>query len=119
MPDGLLAGFTASHTCPAIMNVESANEYWNKGSSLNQTDALGNDVDVDAEAPNVRLYSIAGIQHNTVFDAVPAVAQCQQLTNPLYNGPVFRALSMLLDRWVTEGTPPPASRVPRGAAGTL
>ncbi|HEY7064199.1 MAG TPA: alpha/beta hydrolase domain-containing protein [Chloroflexota bacterium] len=117
--DGLLARCAATSTCPVIMNVESANEYWNKGSSLNQTDALGNDVDIDAEAPNVRLYAIAGIQHNTVFDAVPAVAQCQQLTNPLYNGPVFRALSVLLDHWVTEGAAPPASRVPRRADGTL
>jgi hypothetical protein len=117
--DGLLARCLASSTCPAIMNVESANEYWNKGTSLNHTDALGNDVDVDAEVPNVRLYAIAGIQHNTVFDAVPAVAQCQQLTNPLYNGPIFRALSVLLDRWVADGTAPPASRVPRRADGTL
>lgn len=117
--DGLLARCLASNTCPAIMNVESANEYWNKGTSLNHTDALGSDVDVDAEAPNVRIYSIAGIQHNTVFDAVPAVAQCQQLTNPLYNGPIFRALAVLLDRWVTEGAAPPASRVPRRADGTL
>ena len=117
--DGLLARCAATNTCPAIMNVESANEYWNKGSSLNQTDAYGNDVDVDAEAPNVRLYAIAGIQHNTVFDAAPAVAQCQQLTNPLYNGPIFRALSVLLDRWVTDGAAPPPSRVPRRADGTL
>jgi hypothetical protein len=117
--DGLLARCAATNTCPAIMNVESANEYWNKGTSLNHTDAQGNDLDVEAEAPNVRLYSIAGIQHNTVFDAVPAAAQCQQLTNPLYNGPIFRALAVLLDRWVTEGAPPPGSRLPRRADGTL
>jgi len=117
--DGLLGRCMATNTCPAIMNVESANEYWNKGTSLNHTDAAGNDVDMDAQAPNVRIYSIAGIQHNTTFDAMPAVDRCQQLTNPLYNGPIFRALSVLLDRWVTDGASPPASRVPSRAGGTL
>ena len=49
--DGLLARCAATNTCPVIMNVESANEYWNKGTSLNHTDAQGKDLDVDAEAP--------------------------------------------------------------------
>jgi hypothetical protein len=31
------------------------------------------------------------------------------MTNLLYNGPVFRALSVALDRWVTNGTFPPRS----------
>ncbi len=118
--DGLLARCLASDTCPQIMSVESANEYWNKGTSLNHTDSQGNDLDVDALAPNVRLYSIASIQHNTTFDAVPrAVRACQQLTNPIYNGPIFRALAVALDGWVADGALPPASRVPRRADGTL
>ena len=118
--DGLLARCLATNTCPAIMNVESANEYWNKGSSLNQTDALGNDVDIDAEAPNVRLYSIASIQHNTEFDfkAVP-LRFCQQPGNPLYPGPAFRALAVALDQWVGFGVEPPKSVVPLARNGTL
>ncbi len=118
--DGLLARCQASGTCPAIFNVESANEYWQKGASLNHTDAAGDDLDVEALAPNMRLYAVASIQHNTTFDAVPTVArQCQQLTNPLYNGPLFRALAVALDRWVADGVAPPASRLPRRADGTL
>ena len=77
-------------------------------------------MDVDAVSPNVRVYVFASTEHLTPFDAVPrAVPYAQQLTNPLYNGPAFRALAVALDRWVSEGAPPPASRVPRRADGTL
>ena len=66
------------------------------------------------------MYSIASIEHNTTFDQRPEfLAECQQMTNPLYNGPVFRALSVALDRWVTRGKQPPKSRVPRLSDGTL
>ena len=118
--DGILARALASGTCPRILHTDSANEYWIKGAALLHTDGRGHDVDVEALAPNVRLYAIASIQHQTEFDAVPrATRHAQQLTNPLYNGPAFRALAVALDRWVSEGVPPPPSRVPRRADGTL
>jgi len=118
--DGLLARALASNSCPRIVHTNSAYEYWIKGGALLHTDGQGHDVDVDAETPQVRVYLFASLEHQTPFDAVPrAVPQAQQLTNPLYNGPAFRALAVALDRWVSEGVPPPASRVPRRADGTL
>jgi hypothetical protein len=118
--DGLLARALATNTCPRIIHTNSAYEYWVKGASLLHTDAHGRDVDVDAVSPNVRIYAFASLEHQTPFDAVPrAVPYAQQLTNPLYNGPAFRALAVAMDRWVSEGVPPPPSRVPRRADGTL
>ena len=117
---GTLQSCLASDTCPRIFNIESANEYWNKSSSLNHTDADGNDLRTEDLAANVRHYFIASIQHNTVFDATARSARsCQQLVNPLYNGPVFRALSVALDEWVRFGLRPPDSVVPQARNGTL
>ena len=119
--DGILRRCLETHTCPKVFNIDGGNEYWNKLSSLNHTDANGNDLDIDALSPNVRIYSIAAIEHNTTFDQkVPELLdQCQQMTNPLYNGPIFRALLVTLDRWVSEGTEPPASNMPRRRDGNL
>jgi hypothetical protein len=119
--DGILRRCLANNTCPKYFNIDSANEYWNKSNSLNHTDSLGNDLaPIETLAPNARLYFIASIQHNTTFDSVAAAAPaCQQLTNPLYNGPVFRALSVALDQWVSFGTLPPPSVVPHRNDGTL
>jgi len=118
--DGVLKRCLAHNTCPKFFNIDGGNEYWNKSSSLNHTDAFGNDLDVQATSPNVRIYSIASIEHNTTFDQKPELLnECQQMTNPLYNGPVFRALSVALDRWVTNGTSPPSSVVPKRGDGTL
>jgi hypothetical protein len=118
--DGLLRRCQERGASPKFINIDGANEYWNKTASLNHTDAFGNDLDLATLAPDVRLYAIASIQHITTVGALPQeLRSCQQLSNPLYNGPVFRALAVALDRWVCEGAPPPASCVPRRADGTL
>jgi hypothetical protein len=117
---GTLQSCLASDTCPKLFAIESANEYWNKSSSLNHTDSEGKDLRTQDLAPNVRHYFIASIQHNTVFDATARSARaCQQLTNPLYNGPVFRALSVAIDAWVRFGARPPDSVLPQARDGTL
>jgi hypothetical protein len=117
---GTLQSCLVSDTCPKIFSIESANEYWNKSSSLNHTDADGKDLRTEDLAGNVRHYFIASIQHNTVFDATARSARaCQQLVNPLYNGPVFRALSVALDEWVRFGLRPPDSVVPQAQNGML
>jgi hypothetical protein len=117
---GTLQSCIASDSCPKIFNIESANEYWNKSSSLNHTDAYGHDLRTEDLEGNVRHYFIASIQHNTEFDltARPARA-CQQPVNPLYNGPVFRALAVALDEWVRFARRPPDSVVPQVRDGTL
>jgi hypothetical protein len=117
---GTLQSCLASASCPKILSIESANEYWNKSSSLNHTDADGKDLPTEDLAADVRHYFISSIQHNTVFDdAARSARACQQLVNPLYNGPVFRALSVALDEWVRFGTRPPDSVVPQAHNGTL
>ena len=44
---------------------------------------------------------------------------CQQNRNPLVANAVLRALLVAMDEWVSTGTEPPASRIPRVADGTL
>lgn len=118
--NGVLRRCQQTNTCPKYFNIDSANEYWNKSSSLNHTTSFGEDIDVDKLDNNTRTYFIASIQHNTVFNALPAFSSdCQQMVNPLYNGPVFRALSVALDQWVTLGVEPPSSVVPMNRNGTL
>ncbi len=119
--DGILRRCLETDTCPRVFSVDGANEYWNKLSSLNHTDAYGNDLDMESIAPNVRVYSIASIEHNTTYDQTlpETMRSCQQMTNPLYNGPVFRALLVKMDEWILEGNQPPESNIPRRSDGTL
>jgi hypothetical protein len=63
------------------------------------------------------------MQHNWFKGDLPgrgiANRQCKQLVNPTHAGVILRALIADLDEWVRNGTPPPASRVPRIADATL
>jgi hypothetical protein len=113
--DGLLRRCTASDTCPKIIDANSDNEYWSKAGSMLHTDSKGRDL---GEAPGVRLYLMASRPHG---DGVPASGPgiCQQDRNPLVGNPGLRALLVDLDKWVTDGTAPPASKLPRRGDGTL
>lgn len=105
----------ASGTCPLAMEIYSANEYWVKAASLMHTDPAGTrDL---PDSPFARLYFISSHQHSAGNATVTGV--CQQFQNPLDSAPVQRALFLALQAWATTGTPPPASRVPRLADGTL
>src|SRR6185437_5629518 len=119
--DGILRRCLLTNTCPKFFNIDGGQEYWMKSSSLNHTDAFGNDLNMDVLAPNVRIYSFAGIQHGgAAFNDRPTfVDQCENLLNPLDTSPVLRALSVALDRWVTQGTLPPPSRMQTRREGTL
>ena len=119
--DGVLKSCLASRSCPKFFNIDGESEYWNKSNALHHTDGMGHDLAIDSLAPDhARVYFISSIQHSTRFSDLPKVMpNCQQMSNPLYNGPVFRALAVALDTWVTKGTPPPPSTVPHVADGTL
>lgn len=113
--DGRNVRCTATNTCPAIMNVVSANEYWVKGGSLLTTDPVtGADV---REPANVRNYYIAGSQHGNASPTTAAPTTCTQFGSGVDPNPVLRALFVALDQWV-DGTPPPPSAVPSTADGT-
>lgn len=105
-----------TNTCPLAMEVFSANEYWVKGASLMHTDA-GGSADLPEHAQS-RLYFLSSHEHSAPQDPTTR-GVCQQFGNPLDPAPVLRALLTALDRWVTQGVAPPASRVPRLADGTL
>ncbi|MGH7099375.1 MAG: alpha/beta hydrolase domain-containing protein [Stellaceae bacterium] len=101
---------------PLVIEVNSATEYWQKGASLVHTDPLG---ERDAALPsNVRVYMIAGTQHAGRPGTDPTPGPCANPRNPHSATPALRALFLALEEWVTKGTLPPPSRVPRIADGT-
>jgi len=99
---------TVSKTCANAFEVNSANEYWVKTGSLLHTDTKGNDL---PDPRNVRFYLMSGLQHGTGNYNNKGV--CQQFTNGNNAEPALRAFLVALDQWVTNGTEPPASAVPR------
>ncbi|MCY4486268.1 MAG: alpha/beta hydrolase domain-containing protein [Deltaproteobacteria bacterium] len=102
-------------TDPVVIHTQTATEYWQRRGSLVHTDTRGNDL---PEHENIRVYLLSSLQHNDAAAAleggVPRYPQ-----NPLPANPVLRALLDALDEWVTDGVPPPESRVPTRSAGDL
>src|SRR5712664_227929 len=113
--DSRYAKCIASNTCPFAMEIFSANEYWVKAASLMTTDPTGTKDLPDS--PFTRIYFMSSMQHGTGNGASKGI--CQQFQNPLDSQAVQRALFTAMDRWVTAGTPPPPSQVPRLSDGTL
>jgi len=102
---------------PLLIETNTDAEYWQKGASLLATDPLGqHDVALPA---TTRLFLIAGSQHTGRYGSTDAAGPCANLRNPHDPYPAVRALLVDLDDWVTKGTPPPASRIPRIADHTL
>jgi hypothetical protein len=116
--DGIL---TRPQTDPKIIHTDTSNEYWQFRASLLGTDPNGS-VDV-ADPVNVRRYLLSSTQHGWFKGDAPhhgiANRQCQQIVNATHSGVILRALVVALEEWVRDGTPPPESRVPRIADGTL
>ena len=114
--DGILARCTARSNCPKIVHTVTATEYWQGGQSLGTTDVAGR---IDVPLPdNVRVYHLAGTQHVHVPTMGKGI--CSGPTNTAIDPrPILRALVLALDRWVKDGTVPPASRYPRIDDGTL
>jgi hypothetical protein len=108
-------------TDPKVIHTDSSTEWWQFRSSLLDTDEDGKR---DIRQPhNVRRYLFSGKQHFPTKGATPthgtADRQCQQVNNQTHYGPSARALLVALDEWVRHGRPPPDSRVPKLADGTL
>jgi hypothetical protein len=102
---------------PLLIEANSSAEYWQKGASLLSTDPTGKrDVELPA---STRLYLIAGTQHGARAGLTSAPGHCANPRNPHDPSPALRALLVALDDWVSKGTPPPPSRVPRIAEHTL
>ena len=114
--DGRLARCSASATCPKIFEVNSANEYWAKNMAVATVDDAGRDL--RDEPADVRSYFMASLPHQAGVGATGR-GICQQTRNPLVANAVLRALLVAMDKWVSSGTEPPASRLPHVADGTL
>jgi Alpha/beta hydrolase domain len=93
---------------PKVIEVNSSTEYWQKGASLIHSD-LGWGGDLFPQRDS-RVYLIAGTQHGARADSDPG--PCLNPRNPVSASPALRALFVALEEWVTQGTEPPASRVP-------
>jgi hypothetical protein len=116
--DGLLRRCALSATCPRVMQTDSELEWWSSHASLLVTDLAGNHIDLP---DNVRAYMIAGTPHfadpdDHMRSDIAAMALPQ---NPMHAGAPMRALLTDLNSWIADGVPPPASRVPMRAHGTL
>ncbi len=116
--NGLLRRCALSSTCPKVMQTDSEHEWWASHASLLVTDLSGNHIDLP---DNVRAYMIAGTPHfaeptDRMRKTNPAMALPQ---NPMHAGAPMRALLTDLNHWISDGTLPPASRVPMRAQGTL
>ncbi|MCP3445016.1 alpha/beta hydrolase domain-containing protein [Bradyrhizobium sp. CCGUVB14] len=116
--DGVLRRCSLSVTCPKVMQTDSEHEWWASHASLLVTDLAGNHLDLP---DNVRAYMIAGTPHfaeatDVMKKGLPAMSLPQ---NPMHAGGPMRALLTDLNAWISDGTRPPASRVPMRAHGTL
>ncbi|MES2276683.1 MAG: alpha/beta hydrolase domain-containing protein [Bacteroidota bacterium] len=110
---GRMAGYTNIANMPKVLEINSANEYWVKAASLLHTNTLGYDL---PDPENVRFYLVSGMQHGSGNGN--SKGDDQQLQNPTRPEPVLQALFIALDEWVTKGTKPPESNVPRRMNGT-
>ena len=102
---------------PLIIHTQTATEYWQRRGSLVHTDCEGRDL---AEPDGVRIYHWTGTQHAAdPNQGPPQSGICREWLNIARTSMLFRAMLDALDRWATDGTPPPPSRYPRVDDGTL
>jgi hypothetical protein len=112
---GLLAR-VAREFMPRIFYTNTATEYWIRPTALIHTD-----VEATRDVPpmdNVRIYLFAGAQHIPA-PFPPGIAFGELRANPLDYRWFMRALLVAMNRWVRDEAPPPPSRYPTLADGTL
>mgnify|MGYP006171086025 CR=1 FL=1 len=115
--DGLGARIPAGLE-PKIFTFDTGSEYWDKGRLGALRHASIDGTEDSSDAPNVRMYYIAGSRHGS--GSVPAADSGGQFrNNTLDYDWAQRGLMAALDAWVRQGTEPPPSRHPRFADGTM
>jgi alpha/beta hydrolase family protein len=134
---GLLTRCTATHSCPRIIELLGSSEFWSLRAS---PDFVGTDNRKDIPLPsNVRRYYVASTQHGggrggfhagpvAPPPARPAAATAQDplmpvpCAFPMNSNPmegIRKALLVALKDWIVRDVPPPPSRYPTLADGTL
>jgi hypothetical protein len=107
-PDELLARSEKAGVAPKLLLSNGSHEYWGRAAGLNHVSDDGKrDV---APSADVRVYYVAGTQHSTGGAPNPLV---QNPTNPMDWSFFQRAMVVAMNKWVTDGTAPPASQIPR------
>lgn len=113
--DALLARAVKDRVVPKIFYTNGSHEYWGRSASLIHISVDGK-KDI-APSHDTRIYYFAGTQHTA--NSPPARTATQNLTNPMDYRLAQRALLLALNAWVTDGTAPPESRIPRVGEGEL
>jgi hypothetical protein len=107
-PAEVLAKSTKEGVAPKLLLSNGSHEYWGRAAGLNH---ITEDGKRDVAPPaDVRIYYVAGTQHGTGGGANPSV---QNPTNPMDWSFFQRAMVVALNKWITDGTAPPASQFPR------
>ena len=111
---GILQRARDAGVCPKVLHLDTESDFWQARSSLIATDPAGADIAMPEE---VRIYAVSGVPHAPFRPLTKPVMQLPG--NRLGYGAFMRALLVALFEWVEHGTPPPDSRFPSRAAGTL
>lgn len=115
--EGLLDRVEKSGTRPKIFYTNGAYEYYGRTASLIHTTVDGT-KDLPPP-PDTRIYFIPGSQHGPATVFPPTRAGTQNLANSNDYRWALRGLLVALNRWIVDGTEPPASAYPRLADAQL
>jgi Alpha/beta hydrolase domain len=107
--DGLLDRARERGTVPKLVFTNTATEYWRGDASLGHP---------DPGAPGCRWYLYAGTHHVGAQPGYVEALPVQLAGNLVDTTYLTRAHAAALDTWVTDGTEPPPSAVPRAEDGT-
>jgi hypothetical protein len=114
--DGILHRASEAGVVPRIFYTNGSYEYWGRAASLIHTSPDGR-----TDAPlhkDTRIYFFRGTQHGPA-PFPPQRSSTRNLANPTDFRWSMRALLVAMNRWVTDGTEPPASQYPRISEGQL
>ena len=108
LTDSILARAANSNTVPKIFYTNGSYEYWGRAASLIH-------ISLDAKrdfgpGPDTRIYYLAGTQHGA--NAAPERHNTENRANPQDYRYPMRALLVAMNAWISQGTPPPDSRIP-------
>jgi hypothetical protein len=107
--DAVLARAKKDGVVPKIFYTNGSYEYWGREAGLIHVSPDGK-KDVPP-APTTRIYYVAGTQHGA--NARPEKNNTQNRANPQDYRFAMRALLVAMNAWITDGTPPPDSQIPR------
>jgi hypothetical protein len=107
--DAILARAKKDGVVPKIFYTNGSYEYWGRNASLIHISPDGK-KDVPP-APDTRIYYLAGTQHGA--NAQATKNNTQNRANPQDYRFAMRALLVDMNAWITDGTAPPDSQIPR------